>query len=278
MADEALQAVLRRDRLAVGAALLVLTALCLGYILWLARAMAAPPPAMSDMPGMDMMAAMGQAMQPAMKVWSAAELLLTFIMWAVMMVGMMLPSAAPMILLYARVGRMAQSQNRPFAATGWFAAGYLLAWVLFALLAAAVQAILTSLALLTPMMASAGDAMGAIVLIVAGLYQWTPWKDRCLVNCRAPLDFIQRHGGFTPRPRAALALGLRHGLYCVGCCWALMLLLFVGGIMNIAWIAGLAILVLLEKLLKQGRLLARAAGLAAIAAGLLLLLKGTFTI
>ncbi|MBN9589103.1 MAG: DUF2182 domain-containing protein [Alphaproteobacteria bacterium] len=275
MEGGALEAVLRRDRQMVSAALLLLTLLALGYILWLAGRMAMPTPgAMPDMPGMDMPGMdmpMGAAVQPVLKAWTAGEFLLTFVMWSVMMVAMMLPSAAPMILLYARVGRMAQAAQKPFAATGWFAGGYLLAWTLFSLLATAAQGILTGLALLTPMMASASDAMGGVILIAAGLYQWTPWKDRCLAHCRAPLAFIQRHGGFRPRPSAALGLGLRHGFYCVGCCWALMALLFVGGIMNIAWIAGLAVLVLLEKLLKHGRLIARGAGLAAIAAGLILL-------
>ncbi len=261
MTDGALEAVLRRDRQAVTAALLVLTLLALGYIVWLAGRM----PATAGTPGM--------VMQPLLRAWTAGEFLLTFLMWSVMMVAMMLPSAAPMILLYARVGRMAHAQQKPFAATGWFAGGYLLAWTLFSLLATAAQDLLTARALLTPMMASASDALGGIILVTAGLYQWTPFKDRCLTRCRAPLDFILRHGGFRARPGAALMLGLRHGSYCVGCCWALMALLFVGGIMNIAWIAALAVLVLLEKLLPQGRLVARAAGLAAIATGGLLLAR-----
>jgi len=190
MEGGALEAVLRRDRQMVSAALLLLTLLALGYILWLAGRMAMPTPgAMPDMPGMDMPGMdmpMGAAVQPVLKAWTAGEFLLTFVMWSVMMVAMMLPSAAPMILLYARVGRMAQAAQKPFAATGWFAGGYLLAWTLFSLLATAAQGILTGLALLTPMMASASDAMGAVILIAAGLYQWTPWKDRCLAHWPAP--------------------------------------------------------------------------------------------
>jgi predicted metal-binding membrane protein len=124
--------------------------------------------------------------------------------------------------------------------------------------------------LLTAMLKSANLLLSGIVLVVAGLYQWSPWKNSCLEHCRGPLLFIQRHGGFRPQAGASVLLGLRHGLYCIGCCWALMLLLFVGGVMNMAWIAGLAALVLVEKLWSQGLFLSRAVGLAAIAGGLLL--------
>ena len=114
--------------------------------------------------------------------------------------------------------------------------------------------------LLTPMMASANNLLGGLVLIAAGLYQWTPLKEACLFNCQAPLTFITRHGGFRGDPGGALTLGLRHGLYCVGCCWALMVLLFVGGVMNLFWIAALGILVLLEKVMPYGKIVARFAG------------------
>jgi predicted metal-binding membrane protein len=187
-----------------------------------------------------------------------------------MMAGMMIPSAAPMILLYARVGRQAVAQHKPFAATGWFAGGYLLAWAIFSFLAALLQAGLSHAALLTPMMTSASNVMGGGILIAAGLYQWSSWKYACLADCRAPLAFIQKHGGFRRRALPSLGLGLRHGFLCIGCCWALMLLLFIGGIMNIVWIAGLAILVLFEKLLTDGRNVSRVIGLTLIIAGILL--------
>jgi predicted metal-binding membrane protein len=192
-------------------------------------------------------------------------------MWAVMMVGMMVPSVAPAVLLYARVGRTAQAQHMPFAPAGWFAAGYLLAWVGFSLAAALAQAALSQALLLTPMLKSTSGLMSGAALLVAGLYQMSPWKESCLQNCRSPLLFLQRHGGFKPQAGGSVLLGLRHGLYCIGCCWALMLLLFVGGVMNLAWIAGLAVLVLVEKLSRRGWLLTRAAGAGMIAAGLFLL-------
>jgi predicted metal-binding membrane protein len=187
------------------------------------------------------------------------------------MIGMMTPSAAPIILLYARVGRQAAAEQKPFAAAGWLAGGYVLAWMAFSLAAALAQLGLSDVALLTPMLASANDLLGGSIMVVAGAYQWSSWKDTCLANCRSPLAFIQRHGGFKGRAAGALALGFRHGLYCVGCCWALMLLLYAGGIMNLAWIAGLAILVLLEKLVFKGPAFSRIAGAVLICAGLFLI-------
>jgi predicted metal-binding membrane protein len=269
-----LENLLRRDRALVLAAVLASAALAWAYILWLSARMIAPPDAgMAAMPGMDAMPAMA-AMAPALQPWSFSAYLSAALMWIVMMIGMMLPAAAPTILLYARVGRAAQ--HRPFAATGWFVAGYLIAWTLFSLAAALGQAGLSAFALLTPMLRSANDVLGGSVLAAAGLYQFSPFKALCLEKCQSPLFFIQQHGGFRPGLRHCLLLGFRHGLYCVGCCWVLMLLLFVGGVMNIAWIAALSVLVLLEKLLRNGRLVARLAGAAALAGGLFLLQQGLF--
>jgi predicted metal-binding membrane protein len=200
-----------------------------------------------------------------------------FLMWSVMMVGMMAPSAAPMILMYARAGghRKAQenSQGKPFAATGWFAAGYVLAWSGFSLAATFLQWAIERGALLDSRMTLASNLVGAVVLIAAGAYQWTPLKDVCLVQCQSPLLFLMRHGGFRSDPRGCLSLGLTHGAYCVGCCWLLMALLFVGGVMNVLWIALLALLVLLEKLTLFGRRIARAAGAASVIAGAWLLVS-----
>lgn len=260
----ALESVLRRDRLFILAALLLLTALAWAYLAHLAAGMS---PAMS-MPAMDMDM---DAMAPARGGFDLTAFFFTFLMWAVMMVGMMAPSAAPTILLYALVGRTAAAQQRPFAATGWFASGYFLAWLLFSLLAAVVQTRLREVMLLTPMFKSASATLSGGVLIVVGLYQWSPFKNGCLDHCRSPLQFMQRHGGFQRQAGASVALGLRHGLYCVGCCWALMLLLFVGGIMNIAWIAALAIVVLVEKLWRHGRMFAHLVGVAAMGAGIFLI-------
>jgi predicted metal-binding membrane protein len=193
-----------------------------------------------------------------------------------MMIGMMLPSAAPMILIYARVARQALAQGKPFAATAWFAAGYLLAWTAFALVATIGQWALESVLLLTPTMASASTALGALVLIAAGLYQWTPLKEVCLSQCQAPFMFIQRHGGFRREAGGSLKLGARHGLYCIGCCWALMGLLFVGGVMNPLWIAAIAILVLFEKIVPAGRRIPRFVGAVLVAAGAWLLIAGVW--
>jgi predicted metal-binding membrane protein len=270
MTSTTLDTVLRRDRLAVFTALAILTALAWGYILWLTRHMAMP--AAPAMPGMDMSMDMaGMVMAPEVRPWTVTDFLFGFAMWAVMMAGMMMPSAAPMILLYARVGRQAAEQQKPFAATGWFAAGYLLAWTIFSLLATGLQDGLARTALLTPMLASTNDYLGGGLLIVAGLYQWSTLKITCLTGCRDPLHFIQAHGGFKRRALPSLGLGFQHGSYCIGCCWALMLLLFVGGVMNIVWIAGLSILVLLEKAMSDGRNVSRLVGLALIIAGISLI-------
>ena len=210
-------------------------------------------------------------MAPANAPWKAIEFAFVFAMWAVMMIGMMAPSAAPMILMYARVGRQAAAEGTPFAATGWFAGGYFLAWIGFSLVATVAQWTLERSALLDVEMASASDALGGAILIAAGVYQWTPLKDVCLAQCRTPLGFLMRHGGFRGDVPGCLRLGLRHGAYCVGCCWVLMALLFVVGVMNVLWIALLALLVLVEKLTPWGRWLARAAGVASVAAGVWML-------
>src|SRR5438132_898287 len=166
-----------------------------------------------------------------------------------------------------------KSAGKPLAATGWFAAGYFVAWIGFSLAATFVQWGFERTALLDSRMASASNALAGMVLIAAGVYQWTPLKDVCLVQCQTPFQFLMRHGGFRSDVPGCLLLGLRHGAYCVGCCWVLMALLFVGGVMNVLWIALLALLVLLEKLTPYGRSVARVAGIACVAAGAWLLLS-----
>jgi predicted metal-binding membrane protein len=270
MSDTALEAVLRRDRAVVIVAIAVITALAWADLVWLAGDMAMGG---MDMTGYRMIPAGRGLMMPADAPWQPIEFGYVFVMWVVMMIGMMMPSAAPMILIYARVGRQAATQGKPFAASGWFAGGYLAAWAVFSLVATSAQWALERAALLTPMMESASNKLGAAVLILAGVYQWAPLKDACLSHCRSPLLFIQRRGGFHREPLGALTLGFRHGIYCIGCCWALMALLFVGGVMNLFWIATLAILVLLEKVVPFGRVVARAAGLVFIAGGVWLLLQ-----
>jgi len=269
MSTSAFEAILRRDRVIIGVSLVVLIVLAWLNLVWLADDMA--------MGGMDMtgyrMIPAGQAlMMPASSPWQPIEFAYVFVMWVVMMVGMMTPSVTPMILVYARVGRQAV-ESRPFASVAWFAGGYFLAWIAFSLAATSLQWALEREALLTPMMAAASNIVGGTLLILAGLYQWTPLKDVCLSQCQAPLGFILSHGGFPGTTTRSLTLGLRHGFYCLGCCWALMLLLFALGVMNLIWIAALAILVLLEKVVPSGRVIARIAGIASFAGGVWMLLQ-----
>src|SRR5260370_17690623 len=195
MSDVAIEGVLRRDRVIVAAALVVVTGLAWAYVWWLA--------AEKDMGGMDMSgfrmipAGMG-LMMPTTAPWNAMEFAFVFAMWAVMMIGMMTPSAAPMILIYARVGRQAAQRGKPLAACGYFAAGYLLTWIGFALAATSAQWALERGTLLTPIMAGASGVFSGIVLIAAGLYQWTPLKDACLRQCLAPCLFLHPHRRFPP--------------------------------------------------------------------------------
>src|SRR5437667_10920612 len=229
MTDSTLETVLRRDRLVVAGALGVIAALAWGYVLWLAADM--------DMGGMDMTgfrmipAGMG-IMAPTNAPWRGIEFAFVFAMWAVMMVGMMAPSAAPMILMYARVGRQGKSAGRPLAATGWFAAGYFVAWIGFSLAATFVQWGFERTALLDSRMASASNVLAGMVLIAAGVYQWTPLKHVCLVQCQTPLQFLIRHGGFRSAVPGGLPLRLRHPAYCVGCCWVRMELVLLCGLPN----------------------------------------------
>ena len=274
MAEASLETVLRRDRLAVAVALAAAAALAWAYVLWLAFAM--PAGDADVMHGMSGMGGMADMLAPAPKPWAAAEFGFVLAMWAVMMVGMMTPSAAPMILIYTRVARQAATLGRPFAPTGWFAGGYLSCWFGFALAATSAQWALERAALLAPTSGRLSDALGGLVLFAAGLYELSPLKNACLTQCRSPLFFIQSHGGFRADGPGALRLGLLHGAYCVGCCWGLMTLLFVGGIMNVLWIAGLSALVLLEKL-SRGRVLPMLVGCGLGAAGLWLLATSAFS-
>ena len=269
MTEGALETVLRRDRAIVIASITILSACAWLYILYLGHTMSMGG---MEMPGMRMDAnPFGAAMIPAFQAWTTGEFILAFAMWSVMMIGMMTPSAAPMILLYARVGRQAAARCRPIAASAWFFGGYLLAWVSLSLLATTAQWALERLALLTPTMAASSMPLGGFILILAGIYQWTPLKDTCLSQCQAPLAFLQRHGGFRNDAWGAVTIGFRHGLYCAGCCWALMAILFVGGVMNVLWIAAITIFVLVEKVVPAGGIISRTAGAAFIVGGVWLL-------
>jgi predicted metal-binding membrane protein len=212
----------------------------------------------------NMHSAMAAGVACELRPWSAADAALTFFMWAVMMVGMMLPSAAPMSLIFAQVAAKAASQGYALAPPFLFSGGYVAAWTLFSVGATALQWGLERTALLTPMLASASPLFGAGLLAAAGVYQLSRWKDACLDHCRAPARFFAAH--WRPGRWGAFRMGLDHGAYCLGCCWLLMGLLFFGGVMNLLWVAGLTLFVLLEKVAPHGAWIARAAGVALLVA------------
>lgn len=249
--DNGLEQVLRRDRVIVVSGMIALCVLAWAYLLTGAGMHTAAS-------AMDGMAAEEHA------AWSGTRWVLMLAMWWVMMIAMMTPAASPVILLYARVARSAGAGGP--APIGAFVAGYLLAWLGFSLLAVASQWGLERSSLLSDaMMGSQSRLFSSGILIAAGLYQLSPLKYACLSNCRAPAAFLSRH--WRPGPGGAFRLGLIHGADCVGCCWLLMALLFIGGVMNPLWIALLAILVVLEKLAPQGVWIGRGIGVALIAYG-----------
>ena len=202
--------------------------------------------------------------------WDAAHLLLLWAMWAVMMTGMMLPSAAPLILLYGTAARRS-TQRTATRQTYALAAGYLVAWSTFSLGATALQRAMASMLLVSPMMEAVNARVTAILLLAAGIYQWTPLKHACLRQCQSPIAFLM--GRWRNGSSGALRMGLEHGAACVGCCWALMLLLFAGGVMNVLIIVGLTAFVAFEKLSPLGRHGARITGGLMIAAGVWMLVR-----
>jgi len=252
-----LEAVLRRDRMVLVAGLVAVLVMAWGWLV-AGAGMEMSAVEMTAMAGMD-----GWLMRPA--VWTPAYAVLIFAMWWVMMVAMMLPSAAPMLLLFARVNRKDKSAGAPLVPTALFAAGYLLGWAGFCAVAAALQWGLESARLLSPMLVTTNRWLGAGILIAAGLSQFTPLKAMCLRHCRTPLGFLL--GNWRSGRLGALRMGLEHGAFCLGCCWFLMALLFFGGVMNLYWIAGLAVFVLLEKTVPLGHWLGRLAGAVLVAWG-----------
>jgi len=248
-------AIFSRDGYIALSAIVVLSALAWAYVFHLASAvdsLGAGSPAMS-------------ALQAAPMAWGITDFTMMFAMWSVMMVAMMLPSATPMILLFTKVSRTRQADGRPRASIGLFMLSYILTWTGFSVLATSLNWGLHVGGQLTSMMGRVTPIAGGIVLIGAGLFQWSPWKYACLDHCRSPVVFLTtywREGALGP-----LRMGLHHGTYCLGCCWLLMVLLFVLGIMNLVWIAVLAIFVLLEKIVPRGHLLSRVAGIGMIAWG-----------
>jgi len=247
---------LRRDRALVALGLAAVATLAWVYIAGMGRMMSAPSTMAMPMPGDGAAPALGYLIP----------------MWVIMMVAMMIPSAAPMILLFAGVVRRRRAAGIPTASAAIFTLGYLLVWALYAVIAAVAQWKLHQAALLSPAMASASPWLGGGLLILAGVYQWVPFKGACLSHCRSPLHLFSQH--WSEGTLGALLMGVRHGSYCVGCCWALMALLFVAGVMNLLWVAAIAIFVLAEKLVPQGRNLGRAAGVLMIAWGVWIIAAG----
>ena len=254
--------VLRRDRALVVSGLAALTLVAWAYLLLTARGMGGMEG------GAGAAGAFYEAVMPGTGSWSVVDLLLLFLMWAIMMVAMMTPSAAPLALTFARL-RHRRGRGGSRVSVGFLLAGYLCAWTGFSALAALAQWGLREAALLSPMMVSSSTLFGGGLLMVAGIFQLTPLKRACLVHCRSPLGFLMSE--WRPGRRGAFIMGWKHGVYCVGCCWLLMALLFVGGVMNLLWVAALAAFVLLERVAPGGQLIGRVTGILLLAWGVLLL-------
>ena len=243
-----LHALLRRDRALVLGSLVAVIVLAWAYLILGAGI---------EMDEMDMGGGQIMMMAPP---WTVSYTALIFLMWAIMMVAMMLPSAAPTILLVTALAR-----DRIARVAVPFACGYVLVWIGFSLAATALQFGLDRAGALSETMAASSAALAGVVMIVAGAYQWTPLKQACLRHCRSPLAFLLRR--WRQGAWGAVTNGMRHGLFCLGCCWMLMVLLFVGGLMNLLWIAALALLVLVEKTLPWGGRMSRVTGAALVGWG-----------
>lgn len=245
-----MQAALRRERVIVVAMVLGVASLCWAYLL----------------AGAGTMQEMGGMLMPMTSwPWTLSQTAVMFVMWTAMMMAMMLPSATPMILFYTTIARKRRENGEQAASPVFFALGYVLVWTAFSAAAVALQYGLESATLLSPMMQTSSLVLAGALLAGAGIYQWLPLKQACLRHCRSPLEFVLacwREGA-----GGALVMGIRHGMYCVGCCWVLMLLLFVVGVMNTAWIAGLALYVMAEKLFPAGHWIGRTAGVLLVAWG-----------
>jgi predicted metal-binding membrane protein len=241
-----IESIIKQDRMIVIAGVVAVVAIAWGYTIYLAQSDAVT--------GMSMGVAAGNV-----RSWSGVDFSLMYLMWAVMMVAMMVPSAAPMILLFATVNRRRKEQSRPFVSTGVFLSGYLVVWAGFALGATLGNWGLHQASLLTSMMGgSSSGYLGGGLLIAAGLFQWSQLKSACLTHCRSPLSFLM--SDWKDGTGGAFKMGLLHGRYCLGCCWILMALLFVLGVMNLVWIAALAAFVLAEKVAPAGVKMSKVTG------------------
>ncbi len=248
---------LSRDRIVVLLAVLGVTILAWLYLFADRQRMSA-----MDMPDM---ADMAMPMP-----WGAAAFALTFAMWWVMMLGMMLPSATPTIMTFATMARRQRAQGQRFVPVSVFTVGYLLVWGAFCVAATLLQWSLDQAALLSPTLATNSAAIGGALFVLSGLYQFTPLKYACLRQCRSPFAFLLNH--WRDGWQGALRMGWQHGLYCLGCCWVLMALLFAVGVMNLVWVAVIAAFVFAEKLLPGGVWIGRIAGVLMLAFGVRLML------
>jgi predicted metal-binding membrane protein len=256
-----LEAILRKERLIVGGCLAVMALAAWWYLFHTRGSMSNMNMPAMDMPGMDM----SGMIMPDSQQWGAQAVILLFVMWAVMMVAMMVPSAAPMVLAFLSVNRRRQADGRPFVPVGIFVAGYLAVWTAYSAVATLAQWGLHQASLLSPAMTATSPFLSGSLLIAAGIFQWTPLKRGCLKGCRSPLSFLMTE--WRDGKTGAFIMGLRHGSYCVGCCWILMALLFVAGVMNLVWVAVIALFVMAEKTLPRGELLGHVTGVALVAAG-----------
>ena len=262
-----LESILRRDRYVVVAGLAAVVTLAWAYTVFLAW----------DMRGMDMDSGMSMGdnsmglttLMPMTAQWTALDFGLMLSMWAVMMMAMMVPSAAPMILTFGAFSRKLRERERPYVPTGIFVLGYVVAWSAFALLATLAQWGLHAAAFISPMGGSTNAVLGGVLLLTAGIFQWTPLKYSCLTSCRSPLGFLMSE--WRSGSSGAIVMGIRHGTYCLGCCWMLMALLFVLGVMNLVWIAALAGLVMVEKVMPRGEEISKLSGVALAGWGLWML-------
>ncbi|MFN2458595.1 MAG: DUF2182 domain-containing protein [Chitinophagaceae bacterium] len=251
--------ILKRDRLIVVSGLFLMCTLSWWYVIYLYRQMY---PMNMD--------ALFFAM-PMTSAWSSTDFILLFLMWLVMMMAMMIPSVTPLILIFAMVNRKRKQQQTPFVPTAYLFAGYFLVWAIFSLLATIMQWLLQQLAWLNPEMVVTNTILSGLILIAAGLFQFSSLKQTCLRYCQTPVEFIHRK--WKEGRKGALIMGMVNGIYCLGCCWFLMVLLFVSGIMNLLWIALIALFVLIEKVLSRLKWVSFIAGAVLIIYGLVILLK-----
>jgi predicted metal-binding membrane protein len=203
--------------------------------------------------------------------WTWTDFVLLFIMWFVMMIAMMTPSVTPLVLIFTLINRRRQKRQNPFVRSSYLLSGYFVVWAAFSLFATLLQWLLQQFSLLNPEMITTSKILGGIILILAGVFQFTSLKYSCLHYCRTPVSFIHQY--WKEGKSGALRMGIQNGIYCLGCCWILMILLFVSGIMNILWIAIISFFVLIEKVLSSAKVISSIAGISLIAYGIIVLMQ-----